>query len=59
VSIIFIKILIFIFIFIFIFNYSGPVYAMVLEKLEAIQDLVYLVGPKDVEEAKISYPNWY
>jgi len=35
---------------------SEPVYAMVLEKLEAIQDLIYLVGPKDVEKAKISHP---
>jgi len=35
---------------------SAPVYALVLEKLEAIQDLIYLVGPKNVEEAKISNP---
>jgi len=32
---------------------------MVLEKLEAIQDFIYLVGSKNVEDAKNSQPERY
>lgn len=44
---------------IFFYFISEPAYAVVLEKLEAIQDFIYLVGPKDIEDAKISNPEWY